>query len=181
VPHRREMVVVPTEGPHYACWAPDPWDASQMRYWDGRHWTTHTAVGHGEAVPIWPGWYAEGDDPRRQRFWSGTAWGDRRTRVPRLLVIGLIAFLTLQGCATSLTQAPTCHPGGSTGGVSTPSSAPFSATLALWALGVVVAFVVAVIWTRERWFPLWLSWGLFVGAMVFPFLSWFFAAASCGL
>ena len=38
------------------------------------------------------GWYADGDHPRQQRFWSGTAWGDRRTRVPRLLVVGLIAF-----------------------------------------------------------------------------------------
>ena len=176
---------MPTEGPHYACWAPDPWDASQLRYWDGRRWTGHTVEVQGEPdgppTPIWPGWYAEGDNPREQRFWSGTAWGDRRTHVPRLVVIGLIAFLTLQGCATSISQAPTCHPGGNADGVSTPSATPWSSTFGLWVVGVVVAFVVAMIWTSKRWFPLWLSWGLLVGAMVFPFLSWFFAAASCGL
>jgi hypothetical protein len=174
-------VTVATQTPFYACWAPDPWDSSRLRYWDGKRWTEHTAEGHGDPVPIWPGWYADPDRPRQQRFWSGTAWGDTRTKVPEVVWILLLGFLTLQGCGTSLTQSPTCHPGGNAAGVSTPASTPFAATLAMWLAGVVVAFVVAVYWTRRRWFPVWGAWGLVAGALFFPFLSWFFAAASCGL
>jgi hypothetical protein len=65
--------------------------------------------------------------------------------------------------------------------VSSPAATPFAATLSLWLVGVVVAFVVAVYWTRRRWSPIWGAWGLFAAALFFPFLSWFFAAASCGL
>ena len=178
--------MVPTGGPRWACWARDPWDPAQLRFWDGRRWTGHTVEARARTRPrhrcVWPGWYADGDDPREQRFWSGTAWGDRRTKVPQLVVVGLIAFLTLQGCVTSLSQSSTCHPGGSADGVSTPAGTPpSSTTVLLWSLGVVVAFDVAVLWTRRRWYPLWLSWGLFVGSLFVPFLSWFFAAASCGL
>jgi hypothetical protein len=132
-------------------------------------------------VPIWPGWYADPAKPTRQRFWSGTAWGETRTRVPQVVWVLLLGFLTLQGCATSLSQSPTCQPGGNAAGVSSPASTPFSATLALWPIGAAVAFVVAVSWTRRRWSPVWGGWGLFAGALFFPFLSWFIAAASCGL
>lgn len=38
-----------TGGPPPAAWLPDPWDAHELRYWDGQGWTGHVAD-HGVAA-----------------------------------------------------------------------------------------------------------------------------------
>ncbi len=124
-----------------------------------------------------PGWYPDPEDPRSQRKWSGSSWQQRRPRHLGAVVVGIIAFLTLQGCATALSQAPTCNPHSP---VTTPSTTPIVVTALLWLLGVCVATGLQIVWIRRTWTPRWPPGVLIAASVVLPLVSWGFAAASCG-
>jgi hypothetical protein len=157
-------MVTPANAP--AGWYPDPGDRNCMRYWDGTEWLAT------------PGVYPDPEDPRSNRRWTGTKWEGRRPRHNNLIVIGALVFLTLQGCATAISQAPTCNPHSP---VSTPATTPIAVTAVLWLLGLAFAMGFYVVWLRHKWTPYWLPLVLIIGSVVLPLLSWVFAAASCGL
>jgi len=157
-------MVTPANAP--AGWYQDPVHRGQARYWDGTAWSAPA------------GWYPDPDDPRTKRRWTGTSWEGRRPRHSNLVVVSALAFLTLQGCATAISQAPTCNPHSP---VSTPATMPIAVTIVLWLVGLAFAMGFYVVWSRHEWTPYWLPVLLIVGCAVLPLLSWVFAAASCGL
>ena len=157
-------MTTPTSAP--AGWYEDPGRRGRMLYWDGASWLSP------------PGWYPDPVQPGSQRRWTGTAWGGRRPKHYRLIVVAAVSFLTLQGCATALSQAPTCNPHGP---VSTPATTPFTVTMLLWLVGLVVAVGLSVVWARRGWVPKTFPLLLVVGSILLPLASWAFAAASCGL
>ena len=157
-------MVTPEKVP--AGWYEDPGHRGRMRYWDGSRWSDPA------------GWYPDPDDPRSERRWTGMSWQGRRSKHGNLIVVGAVAFLTLQGCATALSQAPTCNPHSP---VSTPATTAVAVTVILWLVGVAFALGLASIWSRRGWTPGWLPPLLVVGSVTLPLASWFFAAASCGL
>lgn len=77
--------MAPSPGPP-AAWYADPTDPGRLRWWDGRHWTEHVALGGlvlPEPAPVGaaadrpsgePAWHPDPTDPRRLRWWDGTAW-----------------------------------------------------------------------------------------------------------
>ena len=113
----------------------------QTRYWNGSEWLAPA------------GWYPDPEDPKSRRRWTGTTWVDRKSRHHSTIITGAVVFLTLQGCATALSQAPTCILHSS---VSTPTTTPFAATSALWLIGLAFAIGFVSVWQRHRWAPRWL-------------------------
>ena len=137
-----------------------------------------TRYGNGSKWLAPAGWYPDPDDPKSQRRWTGAAWVGRQSRHHKLIITGAVVFLALQGCATALSQAPTCNPHSS---VSTPTTTPFAATSVLSLIGLAFAIGFVAVWQRRRWAPRWLPPLLIAGSIGLPLLSWVFAAASCGL
>jgi hypothetical protein len=106
-------------------WAPDPWDPSQLRYWDGEQWT---------------GWTAE-----RPSLRPPVNWG---ARARRLAVAGLVAVVVLSMAAgtTSGGWAPTA-----VDAHSCPTAWSYNAISGvLWFLAALVLLLGAAAFGRER-------------------------------
>lgn len=60
-------------------WAPDPWNAGQLRWWNGVAWTAHV---NRRVEPARGRWIADPWNERQVRWWSGTVWTEHvRPRV----------------------------------------------------------------------------------------------------
>jgi membrane protease YdiL (CAAX protease family) len=71
-----------------AGWFPDPAEPVRQRWWDGRRWTEHVALGGlvlPQAVPLGqaddpgagPAWHPDPVAPKRLRWWDGGTWTDQ--------------------------------------------------------------------------------------------------------
>lgn len=107
------------------CWAPDPWNPSGLRYWDGETWTGFALVRKADRAPV--------------------TWG-RGWRRSSLAWLALVVTLSAAAGGTSggWTAASTDHRGCPTAWSFNPLS------FVLWGLAAAVAVAGALIFLRQR-------------------------------